>query len=122
MRKTLLAFGGLILLALALAACSGNAPSPAGNAAPPAEAAPASTVYVYKSPTCGCCGDWVDRMTEYGFEVQVEDVDNLSAIKAQAGVPGDLQSCHTALVDGYVIEGHVPPADVARLLAAHALQ
>jgi hypothetical protein len=72
---------------------------------------------VYKSPSCGCCGNWVEHVRVAGFQVNVTDVDDLGPIKIQFSVPSDLQSCHTALVDGYVIEGHVPASDVARLLA-----
>lgn len=71
---------------------------------------------VYKSPTCGCCGDWVEHMKEAGFEVEVHDVDDVNAIKAQNGVDRRLASCHTALIDGYVLEGHVPARDVRKLL------
>ncbi len=75
------------------------------------------TVVVYKSPTCGCCGGWADHMRDEGFRVERVDIDNLAKIKAENGVPRTLQSCHTALVDGYVIEGHVPAQDVRRLLS-----
>lgn len=76
-------------------------------------------VEVAKSPTCGCCELWVEHMKDAGFRVEVRDVDyaTLTAARADAGVPGDLSSCHTATVDGYAIEGHVPAADVRRLLA-----
>ena len=75
---------------------------------------PAMTVW--KSPWCGCCGDWIEHMTAAGFEVQVEEVEDLGLVKRMASVPGDLQSCHTARVGGYTVEGHVPAADVVRLL------
>ncbi len=78
------------------------------------------TVVVYKSPTCGCCVKWVDHMRDNGFEVDVHDVDDLAAIKAEHHVPGDLQSCHTAIVGDYVIEGHVPAADILALLESKA--
>ncbi len=79
-------------------------------------AALSTSIYVYKSPTCGCCGNWVDQLVDYGFEVQTEDVDNLADIKTQKGVPDELLSCHTAVAGDYIIEGHVPPADIERLL------
>jgi hypothetical protein len=85
----------------------------AGDAAPQ----DSPLVVVYKSPTCGCCAKWVDHMREAGFRLEVHDVDNLTSIKAQHGVAVDLQSCHTALVDGYVLEGHVPAEVVRRFLA-----
>ncbi|MGZ8219312.1 DUF411 domain-containing protein [Methylomagnum sp.] len=71
---------------------------------------------VYRSPACGCCGKWLEHMKKNGFaakDVLTEDMDTL---KRQQGVPKELQSCHTALVGGYVVEGHVPAADVAELL------
>ena len=79
-------------------------------------ATPAEVVTVYKSPTCGCCSKWVEHMEAAGFEVVTHDMNDLSSIKAEHGVAPQHQSCHTALVDGYVIEGHVPAEDVMRLL------
>lgn len=75
------------------------------------------TVTVYKSPYCGCCAKWVEHMRRSGFPVIVEDVSDISAVKLIAGIPGDLEACHTASVAGYVVEGHVPANDVDRLLA-----
>jgi hypothetical protein len=71
---------------------------------------------VYKSPTCGCCAAWVDHIEANGFRVEVRDTANLAPIKARHGVPGKLESCHTALVDGYVVEGHVPADLIVRML------
>ncbi|WP_116475789.1 DUF411 domain-containing protein [Zobellella maritima] len=76
----------------------------------------AAQMTVYKSESCGCCQGWVEHMTTEGFELEVINSDNLAPIKAGAGVTPGLASCHTALIDGYVIEGHVPAADVRRLL------
>ncbi|HEY8507755.1 MAG TPA: DUF411 domain-containing protein [Steroidobacteraceae bacterium] len=73
-------------------------------------------VDVYKTPTCGCCSKWVDHLREEGFEVRTTDMRDLTDIKARHGVPEQLASCHTALVAGYVLEGHVPGEDVQRLL------
>ena len=81
----------------------------------PAMAA-AAEVTVYKSPYCGCCGAWVDHMKAGGHTVKTIEMEDLTGIKKMTGVGDHLQSCHTAVVDGYVIEGHVPAADVARLL------
>lgn len=75
--------------------------------------ATAGTVTVYKNPSCGCCGLWLEHMRANGFQVEVHDVYDLQAIKAEHGISPQLGSCHTALVDGYVIEGHVP-ADLVR--------
>lgn len=73
-------------------------------------------VDVYKTPTCGCCSKWVDHLREEGFEVRTTDMRDLTDIKASHGVPEHLASCHTGLVAGYVLEGHVPGEDVQRLL------
>lgn len=73
-------------------------------------------VLVYKSPACGCCGDWVTHMQAKGFRVEVKDVEDVAPIKRRHGIPDALASCHTSLVEGYAIEGHVPAADVWRLL------
>lgn len=78
--------------------------------------ATARTVTVYKNPSCLCCGDWVDHMRAAGFEVDVHDVQDLPTIKVDNGVMPELGSCHTALVDGYVIEGHVPADLVQKVL------
>lgn len=75
------------------------------------------TVTVYKSPTCGCCNAWVDHLRANGFRVTTVDTDDLTAIKQLHGVEPAHAACHTALIGGYVIEGHVPAADVRRLLA-----
>ena len=85
-------------------------------AAPLVHAAELPPITVYKSPTCGCCVKWVDHLKENGFEVESRDVKDVSMIKRMAGVDGKLASCHTALVEGYAIEGHVPAADIKRLL------
>jgi hypothetical protein len=72
---------------------------------------------VYKSPSCGCCSKWVDHLKANGHTVATKNIENLDMIKKMAGVPEPLQSCHTAMVNGYVIEGHVPANDIKRLLA-----
>ena len=82
-----------------------------------AEAAQKPKIMVYKSPTCGCCAGWAEHLQKNGFDVSVENRDDLPMIKASRGVPEDLQSCHTAIVDGYTIEGHVPAGDIKKLLA-----
>lgn len=102
-RKPLLA--GLMALA---AACGG--------------AAQAADLTMFRSPTCGCCIEWLETIRSHwkssGTKGEIKSVDNpaMQAMKVRAGVPQDLASCHTTLVDGYVIEGHVPAADIARLL------
>ncbi len=75
------------------------------------------TVEVFKSPSCGCCGAWVDHLKAAGFEVKVTMVDDTSVARKKYGLPDKFGSCHTAVVAGYVVEGHVPAADVKKLLA-----
>ena len=83
-----------------------------------AQSPAAPVIEVYKSPTCGCCSKWVDHMAEAGFKVRVTDMADhqLEELKKKSRVPTDVQSCHTAIVGGYVIEGHVPATDVKGLL------
>lgn len=79
--------------------------------------APAATkMLVYKSPTCGCCTAWVEHLEANAFEVTVRDIPDVSPIKARYGVPTSVASCHTGLVEGYAIEGHVPADLIAKLL------
>lgn len=78
--------------------------------------AAAQTVEVWKSRVCECCEGWVEHMRSAGFSMKVHTIDDVDPVKAANGVPDNLQSCHTAVVDGYVIEGHVPAGDVRRLL------
>jgi hypothetical protein len=75
-------------------------------------------VEVYRSPTCGCCGAWVDHLKAAGFAVKVIEVQDTAAARRKFGLPDRFGSCHTGIVAGYVVEGHVPAADVKRLLAA----
>ena len=82
-----------------------------------AEIAAQPLVIVYKSPTCGCCEDWITHMEENGYVVEAHDTNDLVALKTENHVPSQLQSCHTAIIDGYVIEGHVPAEDINQLLA-----
>lgn len=101
------------------------------KASPRAEGVPATTletpavtatadlplVVVHKSPSCGCCGLWVDHLEQAGFQVEVRNEDNLNPIKERVGVPFGKGSCHTAEVAGYFVEGHVPAEDIKRLLS-----
>ena len=75
------------------------------------------TVVVYKTPTCGCCTKWVEHLQSNGFTVETQHRDDLTPIRQMHKVPPAATSCHTALVGSYVVEGHVPAADVKRLLA-----
>lgn len=76
-----------------------------------------SDVTVYASPTCGCCHEWVKHLQSNGFSVKTQMMDDVSVIKNKFQVPGKLQSCHTAVVGGYVVEGHVPATAIKKLLA-----
>jgi hypothetical protein len=91
--------------------------APAAVVTPAAPAAPTlAKMAVHKSPSCGCCGSWVEQMEKAGHPVEVISEDDLGPLKAALGVPAEMASCHTAIVEGYFIEGHVPAQDVARLL------
>jgi hypothetical protein len=100
--------GGAALLVALLAAL--------GSMAAQRPAASGTVVDVYKTPTCGCCSQWVEHLKQNGFQVKTTNLDDLTALKAKHRVPARAQSCHTALVGGYVVEGHVPASDVQRLL------
>jgi hypothetical protein len=89
--------------------------------ASPAFAAAGSSVEVWKSATCECCGNWVKHLEANGFATTVNPAEPamLADIKRKAGISSKLASCHTAKIDGYVIEGHVPAPDIKRLVAEH---
>ncbi|MDG5501175.1 DUF411 domain-containing protein [Marinobacter sp. BGYM27] len=80
-------------------------------------AAAGEAITVYKSPSCGCCTEWVSHLKDNGFDVTVNETDNINAIKMDAGLTRELASCHTAFAGDYVIEGHVPASDIHKLLA-----
>ena len=115
---------------LALSACATDAPPETSSSAdldahaedaavtvPATLVGPdAPTMTVFKSPTCGCCSMWIEHMEAAGFTVDARDRDDMVAVKDSLGLPSDLASCHTGVVDGYVVEGHVPAEHVARLL------
>ncbi len=112
----------LSLLLLMLAACSQTGANNAGAPRPSAAMSPAAErarplIAVHKSQYCGCCHLWVKHVEQAGFRVQVENREDLDAVKQALGVPAPLASCHTAEIAGYVIEGHVPAEDIRRLLA-----
>jgi hypothetical protein len=85
-------------------------------ALPPGRLAAPIEITVYRSPSCGCCKAWEDYLRKNGFTVKDVQQEDLSQIKAESGVTSKLTSCHTALVGGYVVEGHVPAADIQRML------
>jgi len=79
-------------------------------------AAETTEIQVYKTPTCGCCAKWVDHLRDNGFTVSVTDLKDVTPIKLENGVPRRLASCHTAIAEGYIVEGHVPAVALRRLL------
>ncbi len=81
-----------------------------------AKEAQGAEIVVYKSPTCGCCSKWVDHLRDAGFAVTTHDTNDLTQIKMSNGIPQQLAACHTGIVDGYVVEGHVPADVIQRLL------
>lgn len=94
----------LVVLAVVLAAC--------GPAAQPGQ----PTIEVWKSPTCNCCSKWIEILRKDGFNVIAHNESAMNPLKTKLGVPTSLASCHTGVVEGYVIEGHVPAGDIKRLL------
>jgi hypothetical protein len=97
-RNTLAAIASLILLAI-------SSPSQSGP-----------LVTVFKTPTCACCGKWVEHLRANGFAVKVQEVNDTAGYERQYRVPRTMESCHTAVVNGYTIEGHVPATEIKRLL------
>lgn len=106
---------GAALAVAGIGALLSNSPAQAGGATGAVAGADA-VVTVYRSPTCGCCKAWEDHLREAGFTVESIETPAMDIVKVENGVPRPLQSCHTAMVDGYVVEGHVPAEDIARML------
>ena len=88
----------------------------AAHTAHTAHTAPLPPMTVYKSASCGCCHNWVEHARTSGFTVKTIDTEDLPNVKRELGVPSSLQSCHTVVVGNYLVEGHVPAADVKRML------
>ena len=110
-------FFALTIVAMT-AACSTADAAPDGVLAEATKPDPdLPTVLVYKTPTCGCCNGWVDHMKAAGFVVDARNTTDLMTVKRDGGVPPQMSSCHTAIIDGYVVEGHVPAEQVKQLLA-----
>jgi hypothetical protein len=82
--------------------------------------APATAITIYKTPTCGCCKEWVAHLAKNGFSPTVHDMDDVTPIKRAMGIPKALESCHTAVVGRYSIEGHVPADLIKKLLSGHS--
>jgi len=103
-RRVLLALGGLAVAGGGATLLLMPPPAMAGK------------IVVHKDPSCQCCDQWARHMRQNGFTVSVNNVEDMAAIKSGAGIPEAMESCHTAFIDGYVIEGHVPAGDVKRVL------
>ncbi len=115
-RWSILSAVAILAVAVAAFATGSEKPAVALESAAAEEDAALVEVTVYKSPTCGCCSKWVDHLRASGFTVVARDTSDMAAVKTTLGVPEPMHSCHTAMVNGYVIEGHVPAADIQRLL------
>lgn len=99
-RRTIL---GLLMASIPAAAC--------------ARMAKASQLTIYKSPACGCCGAWVDHVKTSGIKAVVREMEDVTPVATKLGVPDQLRSCHTAEINGYFVEGHVPAPDIKKLIA-----
>jgi hypothetical protein len=104
-------------MALAVAFITLALTTAAVRTSPPGTAAKKPTITVYKDPGCGCCKSWIKLLVKHGYRVDVKDTPAMTEIKRTLGVPTALTACHTGMVNGYLIEGHVPAADIDRLLA-----
>ena len=106
--KLIALVAALSTLALTTAAVRGR---------PDNDAAKKPTITVYKDPGCGCCKNWIQYLVKHGYQVDAKDTPDIAGIKQTLGVPKALTSCHTAVVGGYLIEGHVSAEDIDRLLS-----
>jgi len=104
-------------IALAVAFMTVALTTAAVRTSPSSTPAHKPTITVYKDPSCGCCKMWIEHLVKNGYRVDAKDTPNMTEIKRTLGVPEALTACHTAVVNGYLIEGHVPAADIDRLLA-----
>lgn len=111
---------GILLASLSIAGYTYLSPSSSASSPQQGEEHRVSTdpsvMTVYASPTCGCCSKWVDHLRGEGLSVEIVHTSEMGAVKQRLGVPNTLQSCHTGVIGDYVVEGHVPAADVKRLL------
>lgn len=101
-RNRRLLLGAAVLIGVTGAAC--------------AQTRPSRNLTVFKTPTCACCDAWISHMREAGFSITITVLPSLQSVRSSRGMPDALASCHTALIDGYLVEGHVPAQDVIRLL------
>ncbi len=118
--KAITISGVALLIAVATTACSESERNFQAKEAVVESKQTWPEITVYKSPTCGCCSDWVTHLEKEGFKVTTHNRKNMDSIRQSLGVKPHLASCHTAMVGDYVIEGHVPAADIKRLLKENA--
>ncbi|MBI5389648.1 DUF411 domain-containing protein [Candidatus Woesearchaeota archaeon] len=105
-------FVGLLVAAVVIAGCTSSKPNgPTGNGVDDAK-----KVTIFKSESCGCCGIFVQYMDQRGYDVEVVQTPDMSAIKEKYNIPARMLSCHTTVVDGYFVEGHVPEEAIQKLL------
>ncbi|GAB1543561.1 DUF411 domain-containing protein [Scytonema sp. NUACC21] len=102
-----------IITGFAVMSCATAAVAGEGNTA---SFSGTQEITVYRSPYCSCCGGWVEHMQKHGFKIKDIKTDEIEAIKQKYNLPPQLASCHTAIVDGYVMEGHIPADNIKRLL------
>ena len=123
-RRTLLSLASLGGATLGLAACQRTADTTvlaaaqasSTTVAEPVAMSLALSAEVWKTPTCGCCTAWVEHLQREGFSVKVNDVQSTNAVRTKLGMPDDMGSCHTALIGGFAVEGHVPAREIKRLM------
>jgi len=119
--KTIFIALGVFALVLIVAGVLASGPAPVDEKTQPDKVAGAQDgkmqVMLYKSPTCGCCGAYASYLKSSDYSVTIQEEADMTAIKEQFGIPLDLQSCHTSIIDGYVVEGHMPEAAIVKLLA-----
>lgn len=116
MKNAMKIFTKLVFI-VTLTACQSDAATPETDSTKVSDMIHKTEITVYKSPTCGCCKEWVTYLEEEGFKVTAIDSSDVDAIKVKYGLPDpELKSCHTAIVDDYIVEGHVPASDIQRLL------
>lgn len=120
MRARLTPVPAMVIAALLFGGCTGSAMPPGWTAAPdaPGPVAAARVVEVYRSPTCSCCHEWEAYMRRHGWTVRSHEIADMNRVKHEHGLPEATWSCHTAVIDGYVVEGHVPVTAIEHLLAS----
>lgn len=109
---------GLIAGIIVIAGIAGFVAYDGGSRGTPPEGRGKGHAVVYKSPTCGCCVQWAAYMRKRGYEVEIESAEDMASVKERFGIPHGMESCHTAVIDGHVVEGHMPIEAIDRMLSA----